>query len=93
MKLYLFISVFLAFLVGYTNGLHAQIPSSAQNSEAIDPNLSAEEKKKIEDFQKQQAEALKKEAAKKSNTKPPKKVFKPTEEISEDRPVPFPVDI
>jgi hypothetical protein len=25
--------------------------------------------------------------------KPPKQVFKPTEEISEDKPVPFPVDI
>jgi len=29
----------------------------------------------------------------KSNRKPPKKVFKPTEEISEDLPVPFPIDI
>jgi hypothetical protein len=28
-----------------------------------------------------------------SKTKPPKEVFKPTEEISEDLPVPFPVDI
>jgi hypothetical protein len=30
---------------------------------------------------------------KESKTKPPKQVFKPTEEISEDSPVPFPVDI
>ncbi len=27
------------------------------------------------------------------NKKPPREVFKPTEEISEDSPVPFPVDI
>ena len=36
-------------------------------------------------------EKKKKQEAGKS--KPPKEVFKPTEEISEDLPVPFPVDI
>jgi hypothetical protein len=49
--------------------------------------------------QQQEAEALAEtdepviNAPKSSKTKPPKKTFKPSEEISEDSPVPFPVDI
>lgn len=38
-------------------------------------------------------EADKKAAANERKPKPNKQVFKPTEEISEDSPVPFPVDI
>lgn len=39
------------------------------------------------------AESTNAETTKTSKAKPEQKVFKPSEEISEDRPVPFPVDI
>lgn len=37
--------------------------------------------------------AIDEQKNKTSNSKPTEKVFKPSEEISEDSPVPFPVDI
>ncbi len=56
-----------------------------------------EDLKRAEDEKKrQQAEAREqqqKQEQERSKPKTPKKVFKPTEEISEDLPVPFPVDI
>ncbi len=54
-----------------------------------------EDLKRAEDEKKrQQAEAREQQQEQeRSKPKSPKKVFKPTEEISEDLPVPFPVDI
>jgi len=57
--------------------------------------LSEEERKKAEALEEEAREKAKQQREKEeaSKTKAPKKVFKPTEEISEDSPVPFPVDI
>lgn len=58
-----------------------------------------EDIKQVEDEKKRQQatarEQQKKQEQEQQRSKPttPKKVFKPTEEISEDLPVPFPVDI
>ncbi len=69
-------------------------------SDLSDPSLTEAEKKALEEKlarQKEQAERERrqKEEARKANSKTTKNggVFKPTEEISEDSPVPFPVDI
>ncbi len=51
-----------------------------ESTPSSDPKLESEDKKKRAD-------------APVSKNKPPKEVFNPTEEISEDSPVPFPVDI
>ena len=87
--------------IGLSHSQSAPSPASSdpqELSEADPKSLDEEQQKKIQ----QQAQELKKEALEKaeaqnkeqvSKTKPPKEVFKPTEEISEDSPVPFPVDI
>ena len=66
--------------------------------EAVDPSQTAEQSEQTEEQleQKKQAEKEAAEAAKKAavaKRKKADKVFIPTEEISEDKPVPFPVDI
>jgi len=91
-------SIFLLLLLLF----FATPEAYAQQSPAPDPanekELSEEERKKVEEKEaleknkpQPNSQTAKNEDA--SKTKPPKKVFKPTEEISEDSPVPFPVDI
>ena len=76
---------------------HAQEASTDDStvSQTTDENdaepLTEEAQKKAQEL-KQKAEKKRKEEQV-SKAKPPKEVFKPTEEISEDSPVPFPVDI
>ena len=86
--------------------VYAQDSDSEQASEElIEDQARAKAIKELEDLKRaedekkrQQAEAREqqqKQEQEKERSKPktPKKVFKPTEEISEDLPVPFPVDI
>ena len=86
--------------------VYAQDSASDPASEALsEDDARAKAIKELEDLKRaedekkrQQAEARKqqqKQEQEKERSKPktPKKVFKPTEEISEDLPVPFPVDI
>ncbi len=65
-----------------------QTDSATERSET-----SAGEQNKSDESANTRARSEKKAEEEKSNAKPPKKVFKPSEEISEDLPVPFPVDI
>jgi hypothetical protein len=53
----------------------------------------SEQKKQLEQQKKLEEQEQQKKKAAANKSKPPKAVFKPTEEISEDSPVPFPVDI
>jgi len=71
-----------------------------KESDLSDPSLTDAERKALEEklaTQKQQAERARQqeEAARTAKSKTSNRggVFKPTEEISEDSPVPFPVDI
>jgi len=75
-------------------------PSSNEQPVKEDPSLTDAERKALEEklaTQKQQAERARQqeEAARTAKSKTSNRggVFKPTEEISEDSPVPFPVDI
>ena len=80
-----FLITMLISLLYRVDHVHAQSDS--------EPELSGRAEEAVDESQSQQRQEPKPQEAEKSNTKPPKKVFKPTEEISEDRPVPFPVDI
>ena len=80
-----FLIAMLVCLLYRVDDTHAQASS--------EPDLSGGAGEVVDESQSEQSQEVKTQEAEKSNTKPPKKVFKPTEEISEDRPVPFPVDI
>jgi len=73
-------------------GSVVNINATAQSKQP-DSVSKQEETTKVGDSKKEMPKAKAKDELEKSNRKPPKKVFKPTEEISEDLPVPFPVDI
>jgi len=82
-----FILIALCLLV--ISHVHAQ-----QDASSPAANENAEEELQKEALEKVEAEKIKAEQNKTvSKAKPPEEVFKPTEEISEDSPVPFPVDI
>ncbi len=97
---------FVFTLVLQSASLYAQDSDPEQTSEELsEDEVRAKAIKELEDLKRaedekkrQQAEAREqqeKQEQEKERSKPksPKKVFKPTEEISEDLPVPFPVDI
>ena len=86
MKLYLFIIGVIILLFTCEQQLRAQ--TAEQASPPADSSRGAEDKNKPEQAQEQNTQEQST-----NDAKPPKKVFKPSEEISEDRPVPFPVDI
>ena len=89
----------------FTNVYAQNSDSDQANEELSEDEARAKAIKELEDLKRagdekkrQQAEAREqqqKQEQEKEGSKPksPKKVFKPTEEISEDLPVPFPVDI
>lgn len=96
----------LSFVLALTHvhqGVFAQVDEAAGTEELSEDEARAkaikelEEIKQAEEAKKRQADELEKQRKQQQQepgkTKEPKKVFKPTEEISEDRPVPFPVDI
>ncbi len=75
----------------------AESAGDAQNSDN-DAEQQAAQDEEAEPLQPEEIAARKRaeerqEAEELSKTKAPRGVFKPTEEISEDSPVPFPVDI
>lgn len=90
--------------LGFSYAQEVPTDASTQQKPLTDEEQKAQvlEQKALEQ-EKLEQEKLEKEAQKKaeqaklkevaSKAKPPKEVFKPTEEISEDSPVPFPVDI
>lgn len=97
---------FVSALAQLTQTVYAQDGNSEQTSEELSEDEARaiaikelEDLKRAEDEKKrQQAEAREQQQKQeqeqeRSKPKSPKKVFKPTEEISEDLPVPFPVDI
>ncbi len=90
--------IFLLLLLLFLAMSGAQAQQAPAPDPANDIELSEEERKKAEDEDaiekgKQQPDSQTAKNEDASKTTPPKKVFKPTEEISEDSPVPFPVDI
>lgn len=88
-------------LVGLGFSYAQEVPTDASTQQK--PLTDEEQKAQVLEQKALEQEKLEKEAQKKaeqaklkevaSKAKPPKEVFKPTEEISEDSPVPFPVDI
>lgn len=94
MKLSLFkIVIFLLISLSLVKGVFAQNTESKNDTELALPKP---EEEKYADNKAESADQNKtssKVVKPVSKAKPPKKVFKPTEEISEDSPVPFPVDI
>jgi len=87
MLIRLFVVTLLIVLSAVSN---AQTP---QNTDSEVAKTDAEQKAEAERRIKQQEELEKKLKEQASKTKDDGGVFKPTEEISEDTPAPFPVDI
>lgn len=77
-------------IIGYSQDSAAPDPTAAGEPKS-DQNAEDLKQKEAQEALKEAEEQRKKEEA--SKAKQPRKVFKPTEEISEDTPVPFPVDI
>lgn len=89
----IFSALFVVFL------LIVSVPLSAQNNDSSSTTSSAEDedelvvtRNRIPDAPNSRSSSNKQDRSK-SNDGAAGKVFKPTEEISEDLPVPFPVDI
>ena len=84
---YTCLAVSLPIIAQTNNSADDEIPKTQENSELTEQEAIAQAK--------QEAEAKAKDEAEKAARKSIKKdqVFIPTEEISEDKPVPFPVDI
>ncbi len=67
--------------------------ANSQQQEPSQPTSSGEEKELDKPLAKEPAEPQVADKQKKENNKVSDPVFRPSEEISEDSPVPFPVDI
>ena len=80
--------ILIALYLVVMGSVHAQ-----QDANSPAANENAEEELQKEALEKAEAEKIKAEQNKTVSNKPPEEVFKPSEEISEDSPVPFPVDI
>lgn len=85
-----FFSLLTMFIVRNVVAQNSEAPPRVPSPVTIDETVNGtDEANKAEDS----TTLSKTKTSKKDQNKPPQKAFKPSEEISEDRPVPFPVDI